>query len=120
MGKAQYLDNHYGKIIRINTDGSIPDDNLLNKENAKPEIWSYGHRNLQGITVINGIVYENEHGPMGGDGVNIAEPSKNYGWPAITYGKDYSGAIFHLSPKEGMEQPIKYGSLNCPIWNGFL
>ncbi len=108
--RAQYLDNHYGKIIRINTDGSIPDDNpFLNKENAKPEIWSYGHRNLQGITVINGIVYENEHGPMGGDELNIAEPSKNYGWPAITYGKDYSGAtISPFTEKEGMEQPIKY------------
>ena len=108
--RAQYLDNHYGKIIRINTDGSIPGDNpFLTRENAKPEIWSYGHRNLQGITVINGIVYENEHGPMGGDELNIAEPSKNYGWPAITYGKDYSGAtISPFTEKEGMEQPIKY------------
>ena len=108
--RAQYLDNHYGKIIRINTDGSIPEDNpFLTRENAKPEIWSYGHRNLQGITVINGIVYENEHGPMGGDELNIAEPSKNYGWPAITYGKDYSGAtISPFTEKEGMEQPIKY------------
>ena len=108
--RAQYLDNHYGKIIRINTDGSIPDDNpFLTRENAKPEIWSYGHRNLQGITVINGIVYENEHGPMGGDELNIAEPSKNYGWPAITYGKDYSGAtISPFTEKDGMEQPIKY------------
>ena len=108
--KAQYLDNHYGKIIRINTDGSIPKDNpfLLNKE-AKPEIWSYGHRNLQGIVVIDGVVYENEHGPMGGDELNIAEPSKNYGWPAITYGKDYSGAtISPFTKKDGMEQPIKY------------
>ena len=108
--KAQYLDNHYGKIIRINTDGSIPKDNpfLLNKE-AKPEIWSYGHRNLQGIVVVDGVVYENEHGPMGGDELNIAEPSKNYGWPAITYGKDYSGAtISPFTKKDGMEQPIKY------------
>ena len=66
--KAQYLDNHFGKIIRINTDGSIPDDNpFLSDKNAKPEIWSYGHRNLQGIAVVNGVVFENEHGPMGGD-----------------------------------------------------
>lgn len=108
--EAQYLDNHFGKIIRINTDGSIPEDNpFLGDKNAKPEIWSYGHRNLQGITVVNGVVYENEHGPMGGDELNIVLPSKNYGWPAITYGKDYSGAtISPFTQKEGMEQPIKY------------
>ena len=108
--QAQYLDNHYGKIIRINTDGTIPDDNpFASDEKVKPEIWSYGHRNLQGITVVDGVVYENEHGPMGGDELNIAEPSKNYGWPAITYGKDYSGAtISPFTEKEGMEQPIKY------------
>ena len=107
---AQYLDNHYGKIIRINSDGSIPNDNpFLTNKDAMPEIWSYGHRNLQGIVVVDGIVYENEHGPMGGDELNIAEPSKNYGWPAITYGKDYSGAtISPFTEKEGMEQPIKY------------
>lgn len=108
--EAQSLDNHFGKIIRINTDGSVPEDNpFVSIDQAKPEIWSYGHRNLQGITVVNGIVYENEHGPMGGDELNIAEASKNYGWPAITYGKDYSGAtISPFTEKEGMEQPIKY------------
>lgn len=108
--RAQYLDNHFGKIVRINTDGTIPKDNpFINHKNAKPEIWSYGHRNLQGIVVVKGIVYENEHGPMGGDELNIIEPSKNYGWPAITYGKDYSGAtISPFTKKEGMEQPIKY------------
>ena len=107
---AQYLDNHYGKIIRINTDGTVPADNpFISVEGALPEIWSYGHRNLQGIVVVNGIVYENEHGPMGGDELNIAEASKNYGWPAITYGKDYSGAIISpFTEEEGMEQPIKY------------
>ena len=108
--EAQYLDNHFGKIIRINTDGSVPKNNpFVSAEQAKPEIWSYGHRNLQGIVVVDGVVYENEHGPMGGDELNIAEPSKNYGWPAITYGKDYSGAtISPFTEKEGMEQPIKY------------
>ena len=107
---AQYLDNHYGKIIRINTDGTIPADNpFISEEGALPEIWSYGHRNLQGIVVVDGIVYENEHGPMGGDELNIAEASKNYGWPAITYGKDYSGAtISPFTAKDGMEQPVKY------------
>ncbi len=108
--QAQYLDNHFGKIIRINTDGSIPQDNpFIFNEEAKSEIWSYGHRNLQGIVVVDGVVYENEHGPMGGDELNIVEPSKNYGWPAITYGKDYSGAtISPFTENEGMEQPIKY------------
>jgi glucose/arabinose dehydrogenase len=109
---AQELDNHYGKVIRVNDDGSIPEDNpFISIPGAKPEIWSYGHRNLQGI-VINSdgsVVYEHEHGPRGGDELNIIEKGKNYGWPAITYGIDYSGAL--ISPfkeKEGMEQPIKY------------
>ena len=108
--QAQYLDNHFGKIIRINTDGTIPSDNpFVSNNDALPEIWSYGHRNLQGIVVVDGIVYENEHGPMGGDELNIAQASKNYGWPAITYGKDYSGAtISPFTKKDGMEQPIKY------------
>ena len=109
---AQELDNHFGKVIRVNDDGSIPEDNpFVSTPGAKPEIWSYGHRNLQGI-VINSdgsVVYEHEHGPRGGDELNIIEKGKNYGWPAITYGIDYSGAL--ISPfkeKEGMEQPIKY------------
>ena len=109
---AQDLDNHFGKVIRVNDDGSIPEDNpFVSIPGAKPEIWSYGHRNLQGI-VINSdgsVVYEHEHGPRGGDELNIIEKGKNYGWPAITYGIDYSGAL--ISPfkeKEGMEQPIKY------------
>ena len=108
--QAQYLDNHFGKIIRINTDGSIPSDNpFVNDEEVLSDIWSYGHRNPQGIVVVDGVVYENEHGPMGGDELNVVEPSKNYGWPAITYGKDYSGAtISPFTEKEGLEQPIKY------------
>ena len=110
--EAQKLDNHFGKIIRVNDDGTIPQDNPFTETpGAKPEIWSYGHRNLQGI-VINSdgsVVYEHEHGPRGGDELNIIEKGKNYGWPAITYGIDYSGAL--ISPfkeKEGMEQPVKY------------
>jgi glucose/arabinose dehydrogenase len=110
--QAQYLNNHYGKIIRINDDGSIPEDNpFLTTEGALPEIWSYGHRNLQGIAqnTEGTIIFENEHGPMGGDELNIINPKLNYGWPAISYGKDYSGALITpFTEKEGMEQPNKY------------
>ena len=109
--KAQELDNHFGKILRVNDDGSIPSDNPIFKEdNALKDIFTYGHRNQQGLAKdINGIIYSHEHGPKGGDELNIIYPGLNYGWPAITYGIDYNGSI--ISPfkkKEGMEQPIKY------------
>lgn len=107
--KAQYLDNHFGKIIRINTDGSIPSDNpFTNIMGALPEIYSYGHRNMQGLVVTSkGDIYEHEHGPKGGDEINLIKPSLNYGWPAITYGVDYSGAVISpFTEKEGMEQPL--------------
>ena len=109
--KAQTLDNHFGKIIRINKDGSIPKDNpFLDVKGALPEIYTYGHRNMQGILVTkSGEVYEHEHGPRGGDEMNRIEPSLNYGWPAITYGIDYSGAVISpFTEKEGMEQPLLY------------
>ena len=107
--QAQTLDNHFGKIIRINKDGSIPKDNpFISIRNALPEIYSYGHRNMQGLVVTrSGKVYEHEHGPKGGDEMNLVEPSLNYGWPAITYGIDYSGAVISpFTEKEGMEQPL--------------
>ena len=107
--QAQTLDNHFGKIIRINKDGSVPEDNpFINVTNALPDIYSYGHRNMQGLVVTkSGIVYEHEHGPRGGDEINIVKPSLNYGWPAITYGLDYAGAIISpFSENEGMEQPL--------------
>lgn len=109
--QAQALDNHYGKIIRINTDGSIPEDNpFTTTPNALPAIWSYGHRNLQGLVIADdGTVYEHEHGPQGGDELNRVLPGKNYGWPAITYGVDYSGAMISpFTEQPGMEQPLKY------------
>ncbi len=111
--QAQQLDNHFGKVIRINTDGSVPRDNPFVSDDALPEIWSYGHRNPQGIVVVpgSGDVYLHEHGPRGGDELNRAEPGNNYGWPAITYGIDYSGAtISPYTELPGMEQPIVYWS----------
>ena len=107
--KAQTLDNHFGKIIRINKDGTIPTNNpFVDVEGALPDIYSYGHRNMQGLIVTkSGQIFEHEHGPRGGDEMNLIEPSLNYGWPAITYGIDYSGAVISpFTEKEGMEQPL--------------
>ncbi len=110
--RAQRLDNHFGKTVRLNDDGSVPEDNpFASTEGARPEIWTYGHRNPQGLVVdpVSGRVYLHEHGPMGGDEVNVIEPGKNYGWPVATYGLDYSGA--RISPYQeypGMEQPLEY------------
>ena len=110
--QAQILGNDLGKIVRIRPDGSAPPDNpFVGKAGAKPEIWSYGHRNPQGLALhpVTGKLWEHEHGPRGGDEVNIIEKGKNYGWPVIGYGIDYSGAKIHDSThKAGMEQPIKY------------
>jgi glucose/arabinose dehydrogenase len=110
--EAQNLGNHLGKIIHITPDGSSPPDNpYLGRADAKPEIWSYGHRNEQGLAInpASGELWEIEHGPRGGDEVNIIGKGKNYGWPVIGYGIDYSGAKIHDSTaKDGMEQPIKY------------
>jgi glucose/arabinose dehydrogenase len=109
--KAQFLDNHFGKLIRINKDGSIPSDNpFVGRDGALPEIWTYGHRNPQGLLVsVDGTVWLHEHGPRGGDELNHIKPGQNYGWPAITHGMDYSGA--YVSPyteARGMQQPVVY------------
>jgi len=110
--QAQNLGNHLGKIIRIRPDGSVPPDNpFVGRAGAKPEIWSYGHRNPQGLALnpATGKLWEHEHGPRGGDEVNIIDKDKNYGWPVIGYGIDYSGARIHESThNDGMEQPIEY------------
>jgi glucose/arabinose dehydrogenase len=110
--EAQNLANHLGKVIRIAPDGSVPADNpFVGRADAKPEIWSYGHRNEQGLAInpATGDLWEVEHGPRGGDEVNIIGKGKNYGWPVIGYGIDYNGAKIHASAaKEGMEQPVKY------------
>jgi glucose/arabinose dehydrogenase len=110
--EAQSLSNHLGKIIRIAPDGSVPKDNpYLGREGAKPEIWSTGHRNEQGLAFHpkTGELWEIEHGPRGGDEVNIIGKGNNFGWPVIGYGIDYNGAKIHQSTSQpGMEQPIKY------------
>ena len=101
-----------GKIYRLNADGSIPEDNpFVGVEGAKEAIYSYGHRNPQGLILHpeTGAVWEHEHGPRGGDEINIIEAGKNYGWPKITYGKNYSGtSITKNRSLPGMEQPFYY------------
>src|SRR5215207_2493512 len=110
--QAQALGDHLGKVIRITTDGSAAAGNpFIGRAGAKPEIWSYGHRNGQGLAIdpASGELWEIEHGPRGGDEVNVIGKGKNYGWPVIGYGIDYSGAKIHESTaKDGMEQPVKY------------
>ncbi len=110
MDEAQNLSNHMGKIVRITTDGDAPADNpFVGQEGAAPEIWSYGHRSVQGLAIdpATGVVYEHEHGPKGGDEINILQPGRNYGWPVITYGINYDGTIITTeTAKDGMEQPI--------------
>jgi aldose sugar dehydrogenase len=108
----QYLGNDLGKIHRLNDDGSVPVDNpFYNTPDAKNSIYSYGHRNPQGLCYnpVTNKIYDNEHGPRGGDEVNLIEPGNNYGWPVITYGINYIGTeITDLTHQEGMEQPIRY------------
>lgn len=112
MEDAQTLDNHHGKIVRIWPDGSVPEDNpFVGDDDALDEIWSYGHRNVQGAAIHpdTGELWTIEHGPQGGDEVNIPKAGKNYGWPTITYGEDYGGGEIGIGThKEGMEQPYYY------------
>jgi len=108
--EAQNLANHIGKIVRIAPDGSVPHDNpFVGRAGPRPEIWSYGHRNAEGLAFnpADGKLWEQEHGPRGGDEINIVEKGKNYGWPVIGFGVDYSGLRIHESTaKPGMEQPV--------------
>ena len=108
--KAQRLDSHLGKIVRIRTDGSLPADNpFVGRDDALPEIYSYGHRNVQGIVwdAQAGLLYAHEHGPRGGDELNAIAPGANYGWPVATFGLDYSGAVISpFSERPGMVSPL--------------
>ena len=109
---AQKLDNHHGKIVRINKDGSVPSDNpFVGRAGALPEIWSYGHRNAQGATLApDGTLWAHEHGAQGGDEINLPKPGVNHGWPVITYGENYGGGKIGdgITAKEGMAQPLHY------------
>lgn len=109
---AQDLLTTLGKVVRINADGSVPADNpFVGRADARPEIWSYGHRNVQGadLNPDTGVLWTIEHGPRGGDELNIPRAGLNYGWPIIGYGIDYDGSPQHeSSQREGMEQPVYY------------
>ncbi len=140
---AQNLENHAGSILRLNLDGSLPDDNPfisrnnIYKKNALPEIWSYGHRNPQGLFYDKKTsrLWSIEHGPRGGDEINLILAGKNYGWPVISYGKEYWGPVDvgEGTHKKGMEQPVKiyvpsiapgslllYSGKAFPQWRGNL
>ena len=135
--EAQNLANHLGKIIRVRPDGSVPPDNpFVGRSDARPEIWSYGHRNGQGAAIhpATGTYWMHEHGPRGGDEINIPAPGKNYGWPVVGHGIDYSGARIHeATDRPGMEPPVYfwvpsiapsgmafYGGDLFPAWRGNL
>jgi aldose sugar dehydrogenase len=132
--QAQDLNSHFGKIVRINADGSVPSDNpFVGRAGARPEIWSSGHRNVLSAALDGqGRLWEVEMGPRGGDELNLVRRGLDYGWPTIGYGEEYSGQPIHQSPvKPGLEQPVYYwdpvispsgmtiysGKLN-PEWRG--
>ncbi|MDG2089119.1 MAG: PQQ-dependent sugar dehydrogenase [Arenicellaceae bacterium] len=106
---AQNLDSHLGKLLRINDDGSVPDDNpFVGLASHKPEIYSYGHRNQQGLAVHpeTGVVYLTEHGPQNGDELNTIQPGSNYGWPVVSYGRHYDGQrVTKQFWEKGMQEP---------------
>lgn len=109
--RVQQLDNHFGKIVRIRPDGSVPSDNpFVNQEGALPEIWSYGHRNVQGAAVnpATGELWISDHGPQGGDEIGIARAGENHGWPVITYGREYvtGFTIGEGSERAGVAPPL--------------
>lgn len=136
---AQQLDKLQGKLVRILPDGTVPKDNpFVDRKDARPEIWSYGHRNMQGAALhpVTRRLWTSEHGPMGGDELNIPQPGRNYGWPVITDGVDYSGepvpgsvgrtapgmeAPHHAWPKSpGLSGMLFYGGKAFPVWRGDL
>ena len=135
---AQKLDNHIGKIVRISPDGSAPPDNpFIGKQDALPEIWAYGLRNAEGLAFnpVDGKLWEQEHGPMGGDEINIIEKGRNYGWPLVSYGVNYDGTpvgkgktmmervvdpIWHWTPSIAPSGMTFYTGDLIPRWKGNL
>jgi aldose sugar dehydrogenase len=135
---AQDLANHHGTIVRLHDDGRVPADNpFAGRDGARPEIWSYGHRNPQGLAIhpATGDLWSNEHGPQGGDELNLIRPGLNYGWPVVGYGVNYgSGSAIHAgTQRQGMEQPafvwvpsigisglLVYTGDKFPRWQGNL
>ena len=135
---AQDLSNHHGKIVRLHDDGRVPADNpFVKRAGARPEIWSYGHRNVQGLAIHpeTGDLWADEHGPQGGDELNLIQPGRNYGWPVIGFGVNYqTGLAIHSGThREGMEQPMRvwvpsigisglmiYSGDRFPQWRGNL
>jgi glucose/arabinose dehydrogenase len=134
---AQDLSNHLGKIVRINPDGSVPDDNpFLGQKDAQPEIWSYGHRSPEGAAINpqSGKLWESEFGPQGGDEINIVQAGKNYGWPVVSWGSHYDGrpipeppthpefadAIYHWNPVISPSGIAFYTANTFPAWRGDL
>ncbi|MGI9152723.1 MAG: PQQ-dependent sugar dehydrogenase, partial [Rubrivivax sp.] len=110
---AQNPVNHLGKIVRIETDGRVPPDNpLVGRAGSAPEVYSLGHRNIQGLAVhpVTGELWQTEHGPQGGDEVNVIASGRNYGWPLVTYGRNYGigTRIGEEGPKPGFEHPLKW------------
>ncbi|WP_332751287.1 PQQ-dependent sugar dehydrogenase [Hydrogenophaga sp.] len=110
MNDAQTLDNHHGKVVRVRaTGGAHPDNPFVGRAGALPEIWSFGHRNLQGAALApDGGLWTSEHGPQGGDEINRPQAGKNHGWPVITFGENYGGGAIGegITRKPGMEQPL--------------
>jgi glucose/arabinose dehydrogenase len=106
---AQDLGNHHGKILRLHDDGKVPADNpFVGRAGAKPEIWSYGHRNMQGLLIhpVTNEVWATEHGPQGGDELNLIKRGANFGWPVVSYGRKYSGEIISEQPwREEIDAP---------------
>jgi len=117
--RAQTLTDHAGTIVRIRDDGSVPDDNpFVGSAGSRPEIYSYGHRNVQGLAVhpATGVLWANEHGPQGGDELNVVEPGRNYGWPLVSLGREYNGdPISETWDLPGMERPFVFWSPSIGI-----
>lgn len=137
-GQAQDLDSHLGKVVRLNPDGSVPEDNpFVGQAGALPEIWSYGHRNPQAAAInpASGVLWEIEHGPRGGDELNVVAPGVNYGWPVVSVGINYDGspvgsgashaegmrdAIYTWTPVIAPSGMMFYGGEAFPAWQGDL